>query len=109
MKWIQCRALSWIGASACTVYPIGVLVHPDYYPPRPWLSAHEGTHWRQQRAWWLRAGPLGLLAWYGLYLLALPVWWNRWRRAWESEAMRIEGRSEAQIAEALRGAPYWLR
>jgi hypothetical protein len=47
---------------------------------------HEKIHYYQQDAWWRWAGPVGLLAWHGLYLLFLPFWWNPLRWSAEYEA-----------------------
>lgn len=93
---------------AVTIWPFILVV--------PWLDGmelvrvltHEGVHGLQQRRWFVRGCGVGLLAWLALYLLALPVWWNPWRRKWETEAMLAEGRSLDEIARALRRRPYYL-
>lgn len=118
------------GAAAFTVWP-WIFVHPRY-AGRPSLLLHESKHLEQQRRWffpglgvgivaafclWVNCFPLWLevpivimasLPWYSLYLLALPAGWNPFRARWEREAMRAEGRSDKEITEALKRAPYYL-
>jgi hypothetical protein len=69
---------------------------------------HELVHIRQQERWLVRGLGVGLPLWFFLYLFALPVGWNPWRRRWEAEAYRRDGRSEAEIERILSGPPYRL-
>ena len=95
------------GAVAFTFWP-WVFVRPSAAGDATVLL-HESVHLEQQRRWalWGLVIP-GLLAWYALYLLALPVGWNWWRARWERTAMKAEGRSHAEITATLRKAPYYL-
>ena len=101
-------------------------------------EAHEMVHYGQQRAWFrtglvlsffvgaiLSAAKLiaflpwwaflvapvsGMLAWFALYLLVLPVGWNYFRRRWETQAYtQGQGYTLDNANRVLRGAPYWLR
>jgi uncharacterized membrane protein len=94
------------GAIAFTFFPF-VFVHPDA-APRESILTHEAVHYEQQRRWLIYGLGVGLLLWYLLYLLVLPVGWNPFRAKWEREAYLAQGRREAYIAKTLRGAPYWL-
>ena len=95
------------GAAAFAFWPF-LFVHPDEVG-RQGLLPHENEHLASQRLWALRGLIIpGLLAWYFLYLCCLPVGWNWFRAREEHRAMRAEGRSEMEISEALRKAPYYL-
>ena len=94
------------GAIAFTAWP-WIFVHPDFANSAS-LILHEGVHYRQQQRWAIRGLGVGLLFWFALYLLVLPVGWNPWRRKWETEAMLAEGRRSIEIDIALRRAPYYL-
>lgn len=96
------------GAAALTVWPF-VFVVPGLYPhQRARIDRHEAVHLEQHRRWFVYGLGVGLLLWFALYLFALPVGWNPWRRKWETEAMRKEGRLIGDINAALRKAPYYL-
>lgn len=62
-----------------------ILIHPKCKSDKRLLN-HELVHFRQQQAWWRWAGPLGILAWWALYLGCLPVGWNCLRYNAEMEA-----------------------
>jgi hypothetical protein len=100
----------WIGSAAITIFPFvfmdpGIVAGSIEYTH---LLMHEGTHWQQQRRWAIYGLGIGLLLWWVLYLLVLPVGWNPWRRHWETEAYRAEGLLDSRIRETLRQAPYFL-
>ena len=95
-----------IGTDAITVWP-WIFVR-NGHDPSPELMAHERVHLEQQRRWAIYGLGAGLVLWFALYLLALPVWWNPWRRRWETEAMRAQGMKADEIETALQGRPYWL-
>jgi hypothetical protein len=99
------RALQAIGL---TFYPFIFVAKGLDAEQRASLLTHENVHWEQQRTWAKYSLGLGLLAWYALYLLALPVGWNPWRRKWEAAAMKVQGRTDAEILERLKHAPYYL-
>ncbi len=95
------------GACAFTFWPF-VFVHPRA-SENPRVLLHEGKHLEQQRRWAIYGLGVGLLVWYLLYLLALPVGWNPWRRKWETEALVAEGGNlHCDVAEILRRPPYYL-
>ena len=131
---VHTRAVRLISACAVTVWPF-IFADPAVRADSTTLTKHEPTHGKQQLEaiasgllgsvvalllWWSTGSAYywhtaielpfaGLALWYTLYLLCLPVRWNCWRRRWETEAYRAEGiYTDAQIAEILRGAPYWL-
>lgn len=93
----------WCGAFTC--YP-WIFVSKDVEPMR--LLLHETVHINQQGAWFKKAWVFGLLAWWFLYMLVLPVGWNPWRKQWETEAFLAEGFKPERIKEILKGMPYWL-
>jgi len=97
----------WIrvfGACAITVWPVVLVVGvPDAATVK-----HEAVHLAQQRRWAIYGLGVGLLVWHLLYLLALPVGWNPWRRRWETEAYRANGIGEDRIKAILRARPYYL-
>lgn len=98
--------VGWLPVRGFTFCPI-VLLHPDA-PDR--TVAHEDVHIRQQARWWSWAGPIGVLAWGIIYVLALPVGWNPHRRRTETEAFRDGSgiQDPDRIHEILKHAPYWL-
>jgi len=65
-------------AAALTAWPF-ILVRPGMQGDAA-LLLHESAHLEQQRRWVIYGLGIGLLAWYLLYLFALPVGWNPWRR-----------------------------
>jgi hypothetical protein len=96
-------------ADAITVWPfILVTSRPLGITEREVLLTHEKIHLAQQRRWAIYGLGLGLLVWFGLYLLCLPIGWNYWRRKWEREAYRANGLSDEAINTLLRLAPYYL-
>jgi hypothetical protein len=104
---VKTEAVKLLGAGAVTVFPF-VLVHP-FYAGHEALMRHERTHWEQQRRWALYGLGVGLLVWWALYCLTLPVGWNPWRYRWEIEAYRAgEGLDEKRVREILRSRPYYL-
>jgi hypothetical protein len=104
MILIRCPVVSWLSACAVTVFPF---VFYDGVISTATLK-HEGVHWQQQRRWAIYGLGVGLLAWWALYLLALPVGWNPWRRRWETEAYRTQGCTFVQIRDMLQRRPYYL-
>ena len=99
-------------ASAITIWPC-VLVSRDVASwserTRDLLLVHESVHLAQQRRWFVRGLGVGLLAWWLLYLLCLPIGWNPFRRRAELEAYRAQGVPDSATMILLRLAPYWLR
>lgn len=120
--------LAWVPTDGITVWPFLFLrVVPDNG-----MWKHEAVHWDQQgltvlvgafvgaciatltgHGWWLAAGgPSGLLLWYWLYLvglpIGLPVGWNPFRAWMELQALRAQGFSEAEARAKLRKPPYRL-
>jgi hypothetical protein len=96
-------------ACAITVFPfifITKKIHFDLYAS---LCRHEGVHYDQQKRWAFFGFGVGLLAWFALYLLVLPVYWNPFRRKWETEAFKAQGYFDKEIDEILTKAPYYLR
>jgi hypothetical protein len=103
---VRTKAVRLARAGAITVWPL-LLVDPEIELTEARV-AHEGTHGEQQRRWFIYGLGVGLIVWWLLYLLALPVGWNWWRARWEREAYRAEGRSDDAIDEVLREPPYYL-
>lgn len=104
---IRTRLVSVFRAAAITAWPF-IFVSPQYADD-PMLLVHESIHLAQQRRWAVYGVGVGLLAWWFLYLLCLPVAFNRCRRAWETEAYRRgNGLDDETIAELLKHAPYYL-
>lgn len=94
---IENNILWRVGIPGLTIFPL-VFVAPD----RPKALLHEGKHWEQQRRWFIRGLGVGLIVWFLLYLLVLPVLWNPFRRKWETEAYRAEGMDEEKIEKRMR-------
>ena len=95
-------------AAAITVFPF-IFVDPDYLN-EPGILKHEETHLAQQKLWAIYGLGVGLLAWFFVYLLCLPVWYNYFRRKWETEAYQAgQGYTVEQINEILRQPPYYLK
>jgi hypothetical protein len=100
--------LAWLGACGLTVYPF-IFVDPDLDEQETQaVLIHESIHYAQQRRWFVYGVGLGLLVRWMLYLVALPVWINPWRRRWETEAYSACGFDKYEIVEFLRERPYWL-
>ena len=74
----------FFGFAAVTVYPF--IFHVGRLYAR--VKAHEEIHLKQQRKWckWYTLWLPGLMAWFFLYLLVLPIGWNYFRFKWEYEA-----------------------
>jgi hypothetical protein len=111
---IQFKPVNWVGACAITVFPI-IFVDPGIrqaydrkVPLGLAIIRHEKTHLAQQKRWLIWGLGVGLIAWWLAYLLFLPVGWNPFRRKWETEAMRAEGRQDAVINKILKEVPYYL-
>ena len=68
------------------------------------LLRHESVHARQMRE-------VGVLKYLFLYLICLPVFFNKWRWKWEWEAYREgSGLSAKNTRQLLRSSMYgWLR
>ena len=109
MRFIKSkRFLKWIGAAAMTVYPF-IIIDPRYLD-NTILIEHEMVHIEQQKRWFKYGLGIGLLLWFFLYLLVLPVYWNPFRRKWETEAYKKAQKfSNEQIDEILSKAPYYLK
>ena len=95
---------------AITIYPWIVASKSTWSDPAwPRVLKHEQKHLEQQGAWYARAWLFGLLAWFVLYELCLPIAWTPFRRRWEREAYAAgQGLSPEQTDVILRLAPYWL-
>lgn len=96
-------------AVAITFWPF-VFVVPDISARQlENIMLHENVHLRQQKRWAIYGLGIGLLAWYALYLLALPVGYNPWRYRWESEAFKAQGYvNDDEVHTMLQEAPYYL-
>lgn len=92
------------GGGAITIFPF-VFVYPA---SRERALPHETAHWRQQRRWGIYGSGIGLLAWFLAYVLLFPAVWNPFRRRWETEAFRVDGKTDDEIDAILRGWPYLL-
>lgn len=103
---VKTKLVHLFGACAVTVWPF-CLISPEV-ANNFWVLQHEAAHYRQQRKWAIYGLGVGLLAWFALYLLVLPVGWNPFRRKWETEAFKAEGISDKVIDETLKGVPYYL-
>jgi len=98
----------WFKAIAITFYPF-IFIAPGYADTLTVLM-HEQIHYNQQRQWAIYGLGVGLIAWYLLYLLCLPVWYNPFRRKWETEAYRkAQKYDDATIKIILTQAPYYLK
>jgi len=104
-KVVQTSVVRWFRASAITVWPF-IFVMSDNLPS--WVLKHERVHAEQQRRWALYGLGVGLLVWWALYLIALPVGWNWWRARWEREAYLAVGMPKEAIEHELHKAPYYL-
>lgn len=110
MKVIQTKWVGLFNAGAITIFPF-IFIDPIFKEGSfQYLSTfkHEMVHYNQQKHWALYGLGVGLLVWYALYLLALPVGWNPFRKKWEMEAYRAQGFSEAHINEIMKQSPYYL-
>lgn len=107
MKIIKTNKVSWFKAGAITIFPF-IFIHPNLMGD--WLTIeHEIIHYEQQKRWAIYGLGIGLIAWYMLYLLALPVGWNPFRYKWEMEAY-TEGSlySVETTKKILKQPPYYL-
>jgi hypothetical protein len=101
--------IAWLHASVITAWPILIVDSPLTAEQLKRIMPHERVHLRQQRRWAIYGLGVGLLLWFALYLLALPVWRNPWRERWEREAMREgDGMPDFEIAWRLQRPPYYL-
>jgi hypothetical protein len=96
-------------ATAMTVWPF-VFISPKVGdgPMLRMALVHEDVHYHQQGQWLVYGLGVGLLVWFFLYLFCLPMYWNYWRRKWETEAMEAQGLSAREIAWKLTQPPYYL-
>ena len=96
----------YVSVPSNPLFKNGMSVYPFIFltpTARPVTEIHERVHHRQQDAWWKWGGPFGLLAWYFLYLLVLPVGWNPWRYKWEAEAFwEAQGYRRGHILDLMR-------
>ena len=107
MKIIKTNLVKNVGAGAITVFPF-VFVSPEFAEDKETL-AHEAVHYRQQKKWCIYGLGVGLIVWYLLYLLALPVGWNPFRYRWEYEAYKEGSKwTDEGIRDTLKEAPYYL-
>jgi predicted small integral membrane protein len=98
----------WFNAAAITFYPF-MFVAPDYVDDIT-ILIHEQIHYNQQKNWAIYGLGVGLLLWYFLYLFCLPVWYNPFRRKWETEAYRkAQKYDDETITTILKLAPYYLK
>lgn len=105
---IKTNIVHWFKACAITAYPFIFASNLLKGPVLKQILIHEMVHWTQQRRWFFWGLGVGLLVWYLLYLLVLPVGWNPFRRKWETEAMRAAGVMGQEISWKLKRAPYYL-
>ena len=105
------KIVSLFGASAITVFPFVFIDSRIQRGTYTWnmLVKHEKTHLEQQRQWAVYGLGVGLLVWFFLYLFCLPIWYNPWRRKWETEAYKATGYSTDTIKCILRVKPYYLK
>lgn len=107
MKIIRTKYVRLFQAAAITAFPF-IFIDPDCFTYEITLK-HEKIHYNQQKKWAIYGLGVGLLAWFLLYLLVLPVGWNPFRRKWETEAFRsAEKYSTSWINKILREPPYYL-
>lgn len=105
MRIIKTRFLP-PGAFAFTVYPIGVFSRTGRLSGS--MLIHEAVHWKHQRQWCLYGLGVGLLLWFLLYLVVLPVGWNPLRAWTERAAFRMQGCPDSVISDILKQPPYYL-
>lgn len=103
---VRTRAVSFFGAGGITVFPF-IFLHPLAGEK---TEAHEKVHYRQQKRWALYGLGVGLIVWFLLYLLVLPVGWNPFRARWEMEAFKeAEGYPEEFVRNRIfPEKPYYL-
>lgn len=78
------------------------IYHPPGQSPGPNVLTHELVHMHQQQQ-------VGLVVYIALYLFALPILWNPFRKKWETEAYRIQGLNDGEIKKQLRSSLYgWI-
>jgi len=105
---VKTKSVIWFGASAITVYPF-IFVHPALANDEA-IMKHEQVHCEQQKRWATYGVGIGLLAWFFLYSLCLPIGYNPFRRKWETEAyQKGQGYDLDTINEILKHAPYYLK
>ena len=74
------------------------------------ILKHEDIHLAQQRRWAIYGLGIGLIVWFFLYELCLPIWYNPWRRKWETEAYsKGNNLDNGSIDIILQGEPYFLK
>ena len=106
MKVVKTKLVRYIQTNALTIFPF-TFVDPVYADDLALLK-HEGVHQKQQKPWAIYGLGVGLLAWFFLYELVLPVGWNPWRRKWETEAYIAQGVDLETINNMMKQAPYYL-
>ena len=107
MKVIYTDKVEWFKASAITIWPF-IFIN-SVFKDEPSLLVHELVHYKQQQRWAIYGLGIGLIAWFLLYLLALPVGWNPFRKKWETEAyQKGQGYPVEVINNKLKQAPYYL-
>lgn len=106
---MNCKEKSWIWKLS---FPFAhdnytivghAIYHPKGKPPPTYVVKHEEIHEKQ----WMKEG---FVKFYFLYLFALPVLWNPWRKQWELEAYtKGSGLSEGDAFKAISGKSYgWI-
>jgi len=104
---VKLRWLPW-SAAGITVFPFIFVQEEVGGSVLKNVLLHERVHLAQQRRWLVWGCGAGLIAWWLLYLVALPVWKNPWRQRWETEAYAAQGISHDYIITFLRSSPYFL-
>lgn len=106
MILIETKLVRLARAYAITVFPF-IFIDPDT-KNKELVLTHELIHYFQQKRWAIYGLGMGLLIWFILYLLVLPVGWNPFRRKWETEAFKAEHFSLDFINQILKKPPYYL-
>ncbi len=96
----------WFGFTALTIYPFIFYVGSLSESTR----RHELIHIDQQGKWckWYTFWIVGLLAWFFMYFLVLPIGWNYWRYKWEYEAFTKGSGYSDSLAKEILNRNYLL-
>jgi hypothetical protein len=107
---VRTNKVHWFRAGAITVFPF-IFVSDALGTGTAFerILDHENIHYEDQKAWCIWGLGIGLVAWFVLYLLVLPIGWNPFRWHWEAKAMRqADNLPPEEIAWRLRQPPYYL-